>query len=169
MNSQHAIRTAVICSAMLALPSFVDADVSDSRTSPAIAGHAWQSADASCFSSSWSAVHNSCTTTRKFLVPVHIRYGGLPESTVSLAVAAENNSSKTARPTCRGIMNDFGNGLIAQTAAIAIARGPAYTNLGALPVGGSGFSGDGQAHLDCDLAPSSASGLGLTAVKWVTQ
>lgn len=167
MKNQYAIRIGIVCSVLLSLPSFGNADVPENKTSPAIAGHAWQPADAGCFSSSWSAVHNNCTTTKKFLVPLQIRYGGSGLSTVSLAAAAENDGTKTVGPSCRAVMNDADNGLIAQTPTKTIARGPAYVSVGVLPVGGAGFRG--AAHVDCDLTSSSASGLGLTALKWLAQ
>jgi hypothetical protein len=171
MINQRAVRVALIGSAMLVLPPLGDAATPASKTSPAIAGHAWQAGDAGCFTSAWSAARNACTTTKKFLIPVHIRYGGSGISTLSLSAAAENDTTKTVRPACRGVFNDLGNGLFAQTQVVTIARGPSYTSVGVLPAGGNVFTGQGLgvAHLDCDLAASSASGLGLTAMQWVTQ
>lgn len=173
MIRQHAIRIGVVCAAMLLLPSFGDAELLESETSPAIAGHAWQPGDAGCFSSTWSSVHNNCATTRKFLIPVHVTYGGNMLGTVSLSAAAENDGTKTVGPSCRGVMNDFGNGLMAQTPVATVHRGPSYTPIGALPAGNtgffSGFNGGGEAHLDCDLTSSAASGLGLTALSWQMQ
>jgi hypothetical protein len=171
MITKHAIGMAVICAAMLVLSPFGDAGTPTSRTSPAIAGHAWKAEEAGCFNSGWSAVRNNCPGIRKFLIPVHIVYqdGPLP-STVTVNAAAENDTTKTIGPTCRAIMNNFGNGFVFQTQPLIVSRGPSYTRLGVLPVGGPDkFLAGTEAHVECDLLVNSSSGLGVAAVQWVME
>jgi hypothetical protein len=163
MTKRYLLRGAVIGFLTLAALNTGDAATPYSRTMPAIGGHAWQFADSGCFTSSWSAVQNTgCSGARKFLIPVHFRTKSI--STLSLSAAAASGPAQSAKPSCRGVLNDPGNGLLAQTALVSIASGPAYTSVGSLPVASTA-----EAHFDCDLTSQQSSGLGLTALKWAEQ
>ena len=135
--------------------------------SPAITGHAWMASSQGCFSSSWAAVRNSCGTTQKFLVPLSIHVPstnpfGEPWA-LDFTAAAENDSARSVGPSCRAIMNDPANGLVAATNSVTVAKGPVMSKIGTLfAPAGSTFS----AHLDCDVVSQGQSGLGLAVAGW---
>jgi hypothetical protein len=138
-------------------------------SSPAITGHAWLEAKQSCFASGWAGVENSCATTEKFLVPLNLAIPGDASQPFGgpwpfhLAVAAENDPARTVLPTCRAVMNDAANGFIAQSSPVAAGKGPATTDLGVLSTAGGTST---SAHLDCNIAPRSQSGVGLSLAAW---
>jgi hypothetical protein len=135
--------------------------------SPAITGHAWIASSQGCFSSSWASVSNTCTTTEKFLVPMSLHVPATNRFNepwgLAFTAAAENDAGHSAGPTCRVVMNDPANGLVAATSPVKVGKGPTLTSMGNLSaVAGTTPS----AHLDCDMVPRGQSGLGLSAVGW---
>ncbi|WP_437763524.1 hypothetical protein WMF27_40515 [Sorangium sp. So ce281] len=127
-----------------------------SDTLPAMAGHAWSAADAGCFSSSWSAVSNTCGSTKKLLVPVQSRANG----SVNFRATPTTSSGGPlciATPTCRAVVTSLSNGFVAQSGATLIcssASPPATVSLGTLTV-----SSTSVAHYDCDF-PAASTAIG---------
>jgi hypothetical protein len=116
-----------------------------STTMPAVSGKAWSASDASCFSSSWSAVTNSCTgSNRLFIIPVQSTLSG---STTFRASTPSPGGLCVASAFCNVVLTDDANGFVNQTGTSSTCG--AASLVGALTVASTSF-----VHYECTFAPN---------------
>jgi hypothetical protein len=118
----------------------------ETRTVPAMSGHAWNPADASCFGSGWAQVSNNCSTTKKYLIPLtlDVPASGGPSKSYHFWLTVVGASGKTI--TCRTVVNDTSNGgWSSPTRSWTLASQTSF-DMGAVTVNPVNL-----AHIDCDM------------------
>ena len=132
-------------------------------TLPAIGGHAWFANEAACFFSSlsgmqtgWAGVRNSCSGTKKFLVPAPASWTG---STTYRATSTLQPGLIGVPPSCAAIVNTASNGFVNATQMLPVFNNQTTLGTISLPSGGTH-------HFDCDFPDGVSNGLRLTQVRW---
>lgn len=118
---------------------------------PGIAGHAWFASDSGCFTSGWSMMKNSCSSTKKLLVPVTTQTSG------TWTVASSFYGGDSPKVVCYAVgnSNDGISGWVSGAMSSAGSPNPSYQTKFS-----SVYTPGGTLHFDCDVGPNaSVSGL----------
>jgi hypothetical protein len=149
----------------MALVAGVFASRAHADTVPGLAGAAWQASEATCFNTSSfsTAVKNTCSGGRSWLVPLTISWSGTTFFRASSTFAGGQCGPNPCipvlpQPTCRYVVRDAKDAELKLGSATTI--GSPNTSLGSFSV-----PANSSGHIDCVLPQN---GYGLSQIRWST-